>query len=327
VKKALLIIIIMLGIAGVAKSQQLPVYSQYLYNKFLINPAVAGSNGFTSVNLTIREQWTGYYGSPQTYSLSYQSRLYKKRYTLRETIFKRKIYRPKTSGKVGVGFNVFSDINGLVHRTGIMAAYSYHLWLSDDTQLSLGLAGTGYFYKIDQRLIIFEDPDEPFLNTDFRKGTFIPDFNFGVYVLNRNYSIGFSAQELMQGFAKIGSDAYKDLRIMRTYYLFGSYDFNLDGTSIIEPSLLVKMSAQLRPQADIGLTYVYDKKIWGGLAYRLSGGAIIANIGVTYEKFFFGYSYDYTMQAIQKATYGSHEFVVAIKFGEGDRKFRWLDRY
>lgn len=202
-KKAFIIIFIMLGIADVANSQQLPVYSQYLYNKFLINPAVAGSSGVTSVNLTVRQQWAGYYGAPQTYSLSYQSRLYKKSYLLRESVFKRKVYRPKTSGKVGFGVNVFSDVNGLVHRTGIIAAYSYHIWLNGETQLSFGLAGTGYYYKIDQREIAFQDPDEPFLNTDFRKGTFIPDFNVGVYLMGRQFTAGFSAQELMQGFAKI----------------------------------------------------------------------------------------------------------------------------
>ena len=40
-------------------AQQLPQYSQYMMNKFLINPAVAGSEGYTSFNLTAREQWIG----------------------------------------------------------------------------------------------------------------------------------------------------------------------------------------------------------------------------------------------------------------------------
>ncbi|MCG8699721.1 MAG: type IX secretion system membrane protein PorP/SprF, partial [Bacteroidales bacterium] len=40
-------------------AQQLPIYSQYWMNKFLLNPAVAGHEGYTSVNLTVREQWVG----------------------------------------------------------------------------------------------------------------------------------------------------------------------------------------------------------------------------------------------------------------------------
>ncbi len=56
-KKRLAILIISILTAASAAGQQLPIYSQYLYNKFLINPAVAGSEGFTSVNLTARGPW------------------------------------------------------------------------------------------------------------------------------------------------------------------------------------------------------------------------------------------------------------------------------
>lgn len=324
-KKGILIIIA-LALVCSAEAQQLPVYSQYIYNKFLINPAVAGSDGYTSVNLTAREQWVGYSGSPQTYSLSIQMRMLKQRYEIRNNFFKKKTFKPHTDGRVGIGANIFSDINGLVQRTGISTAYSYHLWLSGQTQLSFGLALTGYFYKIDQRQIEFEDPDEPWLNTDFRKGIFVPDFSFGAYILNRKYTLGVSAQEMMEGFVKVGSQAYKDLKLMRTYYLMGNYDFELDGNSILEPSLLVKMSGQLMPQADIGLTYVYDRKFWLGGTYR-TGGAMIANVGVKKDQFFFGYSFDFTLQKIQRSTYGSHEFVIALKFGDTLRRFRWLDRY
>jgi len=38
------------------KSQQLPIYSQYMMNSYLLNPAVAGHEGYTSLNLTVREQ-------------------------------------------------------------------------------------------------------------------------------------------------------------------------------------------------------------------------------------------------------------------------------
>ena len=49
----------------------------------------------------------------------------------------------------------------------------------------------------------------------------------------------------------------------------------------LEPSILVKVSEQLKPQADIGFTYIYDQSLWTGLAYR-TGGGIIANIRFKY---------------------------------------------
>lgn len=319
-------ILLTVAMVGRLDAQQLPVYSQYLYNKFLINPAVAGSDGYTSFNLTAREQWVGYPGAPQTYSLSFQTRVLKMSYLIKENLFNNKIYRPSTDGRVGFGANIFSDVNGLVHRTGVTGAYSYHTWLDGETQLSFGLAFTGYFYKIDQRQIDFSNPDEPWLNTDFRKGIFVPDFNFGAYILNRRYSVGFSAQELLEGLVKVGSQAYKDLSIERTYYLFGNYDFEIDSKNTIEPSALVKMSEQMRPQLDLGLTYVWDRRFWTGVTFR-TGSAILANVGVKKDMLFFGYSFDFTLQKLQSATFGTHEFVIAVKLGDTLRKYRWLDRY
>ena len=326
VKRLLIILGIVLISGNIVRSQQLPVYSQYLYNKFLINPAVAGSNGYTSVNFTARQQWSGYYGAPRTFSLSYQTRMLKAKFFLSNNLFNKTQYHSKTKGRVGFGLNAFNDLNGLIQKTGVLAAYSYNVWLDGETQLSLGLGVTAVYCKINEKAIQFEDPDEPILNSDFRKGTVIPDFNFGSYIIGRKFTVGFSALELMEGFGKIGSKAYNDLRIQRTYYLFGNYDFIINHNSVIEPSVLFKTSELLMPQADIGLTYIYNNRVWAGLTYRTQT-AIVVNIGVVKDKYFIGYSYDYTTQEIQRATNGSHELVLAIRFGEGDRKYRWLDRY
>ena len=112
-KRILIILGIVLISGNMVRSQQLPVYSQYLYNKFLINPAVAGSNGYTSVNFTARQQWSGYYGAPRTFSLSYQTRMLKAKFFLSNNLFNRTQYHSKTKGRVGFGFNAFNDVNGL----------------------------------------------------------------------------------------------------------------------------------------------------------------------------------------------------------------------
>jgi type IX secretion system PorP/SprF family membrane protein len=325
IKRTVYILILFL-IGGLSYGQQLPLYSQYLYNKFLINPAVAGSDGYTSVSLTAREQWVGYSGAPKTFSFSWQTRVMKKSYMRKQTNVERNVFRPKTDGKVGFGGYVFSDKNGLMQRTGFQAAYAYHMWLKNSTQLSFGLAFTGYYLKIDDKLINFENPDEPWLNNNLRKGIFVPDVSFGAYLLNAKYSFGFSAEQLSESAAKIGGTAYKNFSMIRQYYLFGSYDLSKGNSTIIQPSFLLKMSEQFKPQADIGATYIYNQGFWAGLAYRTSG-ALIANVGVKYQNIFFGYAFDFTMQEIQSVTYGTHEITVALKFGDNSRRYRWLDRY
>lgn len=315
------LIILSANIAG----QQLPLYSQYLYNKFLINPGVAGSDGYTSFNITAREQWVGYSGAPRTFSLSGQTRVLKHKYTVRNNSGK-SIYRPKSDGKVGFGGYIFSDKNGLVQRTGFQASYSYHMWIENNTQLSLGLAVTGYHFKINEREINFGDPNEPWLNNDLRRGVFVPDADFGIYILNPKFNAGFSTVQLFGAAARIGSEAYQNYRMDRHYYLFGSYSITAGNKTELQPSGILMMSEQMKPLADMGLTYIYDQRIWAGLSYRTSK-AIIANFGFTYTNMYFGYAFDFTLQEIQRVTYGTHELTLAIRFGDSARKYRWLDRY
>lgn len=313
-------------LTGIVKGQQLPIYSQYIYNKFLVNPAVAGSDGYTSLNLTAREQWIGYSGAPRTFSFSFQTRMLKRSYMLKQTRLRKEIFRPGTDGKIGFGGYVFSDKNGLIIKNGFQFSYAYHMWLKNSTQLSMGLAVTGYHYKINESQLDFQDPNEPWMNNNLRRGIFIPDATFGMYLLNARYCLGFSADQLFEGTAKIASNAFRDFRTDRHYYMFGSYDFNTDLHVTLQPSFLLMTGEQLKPEADLGVTYLYDQDFWGGLAYRTTG-AIIATIGGRYQNLFIGYAFDFTLQEIQRVTYGTHEITLAMKFGDSKRRYRWLDRY
>jgi type IX secretion system PorP/SprF family membrane protein len=331
--KRLVFVYVFLASGQLAFSQQLPLYSQYNYNKFLINPAHAGSDGYTSYNITARDQWVGYNGAPRTYSLSFQTRILKREYRIKQNILNRPIYLSKTTGRVGLGGYVFSDRNGLVQRTGFQASYSYHLWIQDYTQLSMGLGLTGYLFKIDVDENSFENSNEPLLNDELRQGVFVPDVDFGVYILNPRYDIGFSALQLLGASSKIGNEAFNNYWMDRHFYLFGSYTFNSGKNSVLEPRVLLKMSEQIRPQADIGFDYIYDQTLWAGLAYR-TGGALIANIRfkfvpsrVSMTSIYIGYAIDFNLNEIQRMTYGTHELTMALKFGDSAKRFRWLDRY
>jgi type IX secretion system PorP/SprF family membrane protein len=310
----------------IANAQQLPIFSQYLYNKFLINPAVAGSDGYTSFNITAREQWVGYYGAPATFMFSGQTRLMKHKYIIKKNSAKKQYLRPKSDGRVGLGGFVFSDKNGLMQRTGFQFSYAYHLWVQRNTQLSMGLAFTGYQLKIDEKQIDFGDPNDPWLNSDIRKGVFIPDAAAGVYLLNAKYNVGLSVDQLFGAALKIGDAAYDKFTMSRQLNLFGSYFLEAGHNSEFEPSFLFRMSGQFKPQADVGVTYIFNKAFWAGLTYRTSG-AIIAMLGVKYQNLWFGYSVDFTLQEIQRITYGTHELTIALRFGDNSRRYRWLDRY
>jgi hypothetical protein len=95
------------------------------------------------------------------------------------------------------------------------------------------------------------------------------------------------------------------------------------------------MSDIVRPQADLGLNLIYEHTVWAGMAYRTgAGGALVSTIRfkfvpsqVMLTTMFFGYSFDFALNNMSKATYGTHEVVIALKFGETGKRFRWIDRY
>ena len=321
------IFILLIFFSGVvAFGQQLPIYSQYLYNKILINPSVAGSHGYTSFGLTAREQWIGSDGI-RTYSAAWQTRFLKQKYNIKQS-GNRQILKPSTDGKVGLGGYVFSDRNGLISRNGLQFSYAYHTWVQENTQLSFGLAANVYHYRIDTDKIRFEDPNDPLMNSSLRKGLLIPDATIGISLLNPKFNFGVSADQIFQASGKIGggSEAYKGFKLLRQYFLFGAYNFNQGYNNVIQPSFLFMTSEQLISQADIGVTYIFHDDFGVGMAYRTSK-ALIATVILSHENIFIGYTFDFTLQEIQRVTYGTHELSFAIKFGDSSRRYRWLDRY
>jgi type IX secretion system PorP/SprF family membrane protein len=315
----------LLGLATIqAGAQQLPLYSQYMVNKFLINPAVAGSEGYTAFNLTAREQWIGLKYSPKTHAFSAQTRVLRKSFISRGASVNRKGTSSSRSGKVGLGGYIFNDQSGLVNRTGLQLTYAYHISFRRG-QLSFGLSGSFYQFRVDKEKIILYDPSDDLIN-NFNNRLWVPDASVGVYYSDPRMYAGLSVSDLFQASFKFGKEGYDNFRLLRHYYAIGAYNFELNDNLMFEPSVLIKASEVWSFQADItAKMYIYED-YWAGLSFR-TGGALIVMGGLRIDKFFFGYAFDYTLSSIQRHSFGSHEFMLAVKLGDSARRYKWLIRY
>lgn len=323
--RKLIIISILFGAFLVkGNAQQVPLYSQYMLNGFLINPAVAGSEGYTAVNITAREQWVGMKHAPGTYALSFQTRVLKKSYISRNASIKRRRAKNSRSGKVGLGGYFFNDRNGAVERIGIKGTYAYHLYFSR-SQLSFGLSLVAYQFRLDDDLIHLADPDdEAWFGA--HKAVFIPDADFGVYYTSKDYWAGFSVDQLFESTLKIGDSGYDRYQMRRNYYLIGGYDLELNKDITLTPSTMIKFAENGKIQADISGKVYYQQTYWGGLTYR-TGHAIILLAGVSVDKLIFGYAFDIGLNSLTRYSYGTHEFTFIAKFGDNARRYRWLNRF
>ena len=105
--------------ASTVFAQQDPQYTQYMYNMNIINPAYAGSKGFTSIGILGRTQWVGVDGAPQTATLSINGPVGK---------------------NVGLGFSVIHDEIGPVKEDNAYVDFSYTLNLSEEDKLAVSRA-------------------------------------------------------------------------------------------------------------------------------------------------------------------------------------------
>jgi hypothetical protein len=66
--RGLLVLLTMFSMS--VQAQQLPQFSQYIFNGLHINPAYAGYKGDGYIQTTYRSQWVNFPGAPQTLSFT-----------------------------------------------------------------------------------------------------------------------------------------------------------------------------------------------------------------------------------------------------------------
>ncbi len=265
-----------------------------MLNGFLLNPAMAGCETYIPLRLTVRQQWAGINNAPDTYAISAHSRI----------------------GKVdnmGVGGYIFSDWFGPVIRTGLQAAYSYHMNLPKiDSKLALGISATAFQYRLDQSILDPLEDDDAALDGSV-EGYFVPDANFGAYLYRHNYFVGVAATQLLEYNVDVTSS--EDNKMIRHYFATAGYKFNLNEDFEMEPSVLVKGTEKTPFQLDVNLKTYYKKNYWLALSYR-TGNSAIAILGLKVQRYYIGYAFDYTFSDIRNYSHGSHEIMVGVNFKE-----------
>ncbi|NJM14172.1 MAG: type IX secretion system membrane protein PorP/SprF [Bacteroidales bacterium] len=256
--------------------------------------------------------------------MSIQSRILKNSFISRGTSVRRNETNSSKIGKVGYGAYIFNDRNGAIDRTGMQATYSYHLKYGESL-LSFGLSALLYQFKIDQEGLVLLDLDNV-LNNGEKNFAYIPDANLGFIYTHPDFYGGLSISQLLKQSVQLGNLGDGEFAMVRHYNLTGGYKYRVNREFSFEPSMLLKFPQGLKPQLDLNAQLNYKEDYWGGLSYR-TGSAIIIFFGIRFDKFYFGYAFDYTLRNIRRYTFGSHEFMMAVKLGDNARRYRWLNRY
>lgn len=280
---------------GQVTAQQFPLFSNYIINGYIYNPAVIGLNEHIDARGTFRSQWLGLTGQPQTEVVMLNGRI----------------------GKTGfnLGGNFYNDVAGKLKKTGASAMLAYTKKLGAKSNLSIGL--TGGFFRINVLDEVFvQHVDDPTL-MGAQKGMNIPDLSMGIYFKQQDgFFAGFSVPQLYR--KKLLFDPALNLEnpsaLVRHYYGLAGYTLKINEKMKLEPSTMLKISPGVSPQVDISIKGIFNNMFWVGGSYRTED-AVVAMAGIEYPKWYAAYSYDVTTSQLRNVSSGSHEVTLGVRFG------------
>ncbi len=286
-----LFLLLVPAMMGTAWAQQLPQLTQYQFNDYVFNPAVAGSRALFEIRRGHRYQWVGIQDAPRTFTLSATT---------------------PVGRNMGIGGYIYTDHVGPTRRTGMQLSYTYHLKITDELKLGMALSGGMVQFLIDGSKIQLRDPGDPAMDEQLR-GELLPDAKFAIYLHHPRFWFGATAPQLLRNNVQLMEGRRETLsRLEGHYYATAGYRFPLGEDFMFEPSVLVKYVSPVPPMIDATATFRYRKAFWLGASYR-ANDAWCAMVGCSIkETFQFGYSYDMLTSNLRNYSSGSHEVMLAI---------------
>ena len=286
--------------------QQEHQYTQFMYNKLLLNPAYAGARGVPSVTAIYRNQWIGFKGSPQSALASFNS--------------------PFLSPRVGIGVTLSHQSIGLQRDFHMSLAYSYDLVASDEFSMRVGITAS-----LRSLGIAFSDAQpnvggDPSLG-DERVNDFYGNVGAGLYgtVSDRMY-FGFSVPRIYSNaIGYVNGSATLIAKEYQHYYAMAGGIIPIADDINLMPALLLKYVKNAPFDADINVNLDIRKKFTAGLSYRLGGDGPGESIDLlafwqATPQFGVGASYDFGLSSLKDYNAGSIELMVQADLKKRSKK-------
>lgn len=281
---------------GNLHAQQDPMYSQYLFNGLVANPAYAGSKDALAANSFYRQQWFGITGAPITQSLS--------------------MHLPSKSRRNGFGLSLVNDNISYLAQTWIIGDYAFRIPVGKG-KIALGLRGTAYNYRINWEKADMKNKNDQ-VGLNYARNIFLPNAGFGIYYFNQWMFFGASVPHILVNTldatnVDVGiDDTRTDIAIMRRHY-FANFGFLIPLGHFIEakPSAQLKYVSGAPMQLDLNMQFFFHDKVGVGGSYRTGDGLVgMVSYYIT-DQLMVGYAYDYPLTQLNGYTSGSHELMLS----------------
>jgi len=282
-------------------AQQDPQYSQYMFNQLAVNPGYAGSHDAICLTAVHRQQWAGIEGAPVTSLFTINAP-----FNLR--------IKEKTTNH-GVGLLMMSDRFGFYQDVSVGLDYAYRFRVGQG-RMGIGISGLFLNKALNAT---WKTPGAEW-TTDIsipkeKESVMGFDMGLGVFYSGENVYLGISSTHLLEP-----NLSYEDPKakypLKRHYYATAGCLLPLSNPSWEFAPSMMAYSDGAASQFTFNVNMMYNKKVWGGMGYRLLE-SITAMIGFElFNGVQIGYSFDYSHTSLNKymSAGGSHEVMVSYCF-------------
>jgi type IX secretion system PorP/SprF family membrane protein len=295
------IIFVLLLMAGMhGYGQQDPMFTQYMNNPVLINPAYAGSLGALNVNGIFRKQWVGFEWSPTTTSFS--------------------VNMPFWDYRVGVGITFLHDKIGPLEQTGMYFDYAYHLDFDNRSRLSMGLKAGFNYYQKDLRGLTTYEYDSWIQNLP-QSTKFLFNTGVGLFYYTDTYFLGASIPKLLRNSLSDYEDTYELVgKEERHYFFTGGGVIDINTIVKFKPTGMLRYVYGAPLSVEATATMIVFDRVWFGMFYRV-GDSFGAHARVeVQEGYQIGYSYDLANSRLKGYNSGTHEVFISLTFAQKGRR-------
>ena len=322
-------VLFIFGAAYTMNAQQDAMFTKYMFNSLIYNPAYAGSNGHGAAALLHRSQWvSGIAGAPTTQTLTFHT--------------------PLKTDRVGVGFSLINDVIGPTQNVGVNVAYAYRIPLGGNAKLAVGLQGGLENYSGDWSKLVLQTTgtDPSFLQNP---NSFLPNFGAGIYFQTPKFYTGFASPQLIEYDLRASQTITTDIwaRQARHYYFSIGGAIPINGDALVfKPSGLIKNVGLLASldkkdpfqeigaptEFDVDLSFLIQQTFWVGASFRSAIEGFGSNATSSFDSadlwfswfmpngMRFGAAYDYPLTKLSDVTLGSFEVMLGYEFNYRTKK-------
>ena len=268
-------------------------YSQYMFNSFLINPAVTNQQDMIDFNFFYRD-----YAPLNPVHISSQSL---------------SVQMPFHYNSVGLGLIFRNDNQPGLNTTSILFAGNYKIKLSTGF-ISFGLEAGGQYLDQNNEEFTARDESDPLYQNESQ---WLFDIGFGLHYVSKKWYSGISLKHANEFF----SDKETSLVSQYNLYYIGAYTFQVGKKWEIIPSMLAKYAEQSSIKIDFATHLRFQSNVWIGLVVTseqelgLQAGAALNKLKIPLK---IGYAYETGAKAGGLSSTTTHEVMCVLSLRKRD---------